>query len=820
MGRRLDKIYNVFKRGPKRLRPGEAFSDAEINKALGIPTGNAISPDRMDKLNKAMAMAGIRKGDSSVFLDQQYVPARRDVFQQASNWENVRQDQLSIVIDNDSYLLNVFRILPNEIFKGKIRWEPAYGCKCPICNFESDKEEEECPDCLEKLDELQEKMTSIPQEDMPMAADGGTAIAEEPILNADVEINIEDDESTDQLTDVEYDPQAEADYNELKAKMEANPLMVPDQGIKKQWQESFKSCNCFGHSFEKVWRLYDRQIHKFDNGAMLAWKKHEFGELKVQEGGHTGKEHIRATVPIEAENKFTRIDSSNVEYNLDEQGYIAEQYFCVKHRANAINKEDTKYTGYCQEVDPDTKEKCFRQQLRAYYKVKGDKGAYAYYTNKEIMHNSYYNPTDTKGISPAWSIQPLLEAKFGANMELKLRFADKQVPPYILALVGSNEDAMAKQISKFEMQAKLGLPYFMSVEVKPGTTITDPIKKIPLTEDSVTDLVNVDMRKEILREVLALWGCTPIYSADMRDVGGLNAETMQLKVLASTTLSNQEHYHETEFPWVIECIDVEGWNLKLNEPQAEDSIDKERVRAARIDNAEKYRQMGLTIVLEDPKEAEFTVSGDIKEVKEQPSFGGFDDFGGGGQEDNNDLEMSKSFEMDSYVDMGINLSDDINSEIVKGLNANAGFTHILKNVEDLPQWSEFVQDMNPVLDKDNAMNKERYRLERIIRNESTKVRKEQYVGKMHERDPENRFLYRWAGPPLGDKRLSKQCKGILKMVAERGGAVTLPELENIMEKSIDDLISRGKLKPEAKRTLDKGSHQPHIGCRHRAIRVR
>ena len=304
MGRRLDKIYNVFKRGPRRFRPGEAFSDAEINKALGIPEGNTIAPDRMDQLNKAMAMAGIRKGDSSVYLNQEFVPSRRDVFQQASNWENVRQDQLSIVIDNDSYLLNVFRILPNEIFKGKIRWEPAYGCKCPICDYESDKEEEECPDCLEKLDELQEKMTSVSQDDMPMAADGGSAIAEDPILNADVEINVEDGGSTEQLTDVEYDPKAQDEYNELKVKIEANPLKYPDQGIKKQWQEALKSVNCFGHSFEKVWRLYDRQIHKFDNGAMLAWKQHDFGELKVQEDGHTGRLHTKAFVPIDAENKL------------------------------------------------------------------------------------------------------------------------------------------------------------------------------------------------------------------------------------------------------------------------------------------------------------------------------------------------------------------------------------------------------------------------------------------------------------------------------------------------------------------------------------
>jgi hypothetical protein len=100
------------------------------------------------------------------------------------------------------------------------------------------------------------------------------------------------------------------------------------------------------------------------------------------------------------------------------------------------------------------------------------------------------------------------------------------------------------------------------------------------------------------------------------------------------------------------------------------------------------------------------------------------------------------------------------------------------------------------------------------------MRKESYVEKMEERDPENKFLYRWAGPGKDNKRTSKQCKRVLEMIEDRGGAVTLPEMKEIMEKAVNDLIIEKELHPSARRTVSVKSLQPHINCRHRMIRVK
>jgi hypothetical protein len=359
------------KRGRGRGRPPKKGKAIKKKEEKYVP--NSAYQNYLD-------LAGVRpivKKGGTVGFAPKGLPMNKDIYQAYAEWVPLRDERLRLIIQNDSYLQAIYRILPNEIFKGKINFVEAYGSKCNECDYTTDKEIDECEEC----------------------------------------------ESTD--------------------------IKHPDQDVKKTWQKKLENVNDYGQSLESMLKIFDRFRHMIDNAAIVALKTYDFNEeLTYKDGKEMGYDYVNSYLKPDADQLFIAINPDSVVYNITDEGYIAQEYFCVEHRTEVIKKDDKDYTGYCHYQDKETHEVCGKQLLRAYYKVNVAEDKDWYYTNKELLHLSFYNPTNTKGKSPAYSILALLEAKFGMDIDVKLRYADRQYPDEILLIRGTNEAAFAKQEAK------------------------------------------------------------------------------------------------------------------------------------------------------------------------------------------------------------------------------------------------------------------------------------------------------------------------------------------------------------------------------------
>jgi len=277
----------------------------------------------------------------------------------------------------------------------------------------------------------------------------------------------------------------------------------PDQKQQERAVDFFKDVNEFDDSLLDVLEKCEDEINQVDSAAI--WLETEY-ELNPLTGNGTLSFASKRVTAIES------IPPEYIRHNLDESGRHRDEYFCVRHRAEVRSDK-----GYCP--------LCGTPLLPAWYIYDDGKGGgRRYYAQREIIDWHFYDP---KGYSPVYSILKSVLVEWGMDDELFSRFWEKQLPKDIIAITTSNPAALDKIKAKIIEQAKANQVPFIGIESQTGH---GTVQKVSLTDDTVTDLTNIDTRDYLKKRINEVYGVVPLYSADVERSSALSGEGKQLLV--------------------------------------------------------------------------------------------------------------------------------------------------------------------------------------------------------------------------------------------------------------------------------------------------
>lgn len=347
----------------------------------------------------------------------------------------------------------------------------------------------------------------------------------------------------------------------------------------------FISVNEFDQSLIEVLQDVEDEVNMTDSGWLWLQKEYEFlpynDKLKLVGSKVTAIE---------------KIYPEYIQHNFDERNRHRDEWFCVEHRNEKSDKP-----GFCRI--------CNKELLKAWY-VYNDKGSDPiYYAKSEMIWWTFY---DSKGYSPVYAILKNVLTEWGMDDELYERYWNKTLPKSILAVTTSNIESLRKERDYIIEKAKKNETPFIGIESESGR---GDIKKISLTDDSVTDLTNEPTRDLIKKVVNTVYGVVPLYSADVERSSALSGEGQQLMVQEDRAKAKQAIYNEMVFPQMLTQLKVTDWILQLKPPMEESELKILEIESKKIANARGMFDMGFDVELDDDNN--FTYSGEAK----QPEMG-------------------------------------------------------------------------------------------------------------------------------------------------------------------------------------------------------
>jgi len=332
---------------------------------------------------------------------------------------------------------------------------------------------------------------------------------------------------------------------------------------------------------------------------------------------------------------------------------------------------------------------CGKKTYLAYFEsTVGDKKIY--YFKNEIVHRSKYRPNKRGGHSPIYTVwQKARTLFFMDNYIMKLY--DGQRPPKCgLFFNTSNQAGLEKTWGEAKQKARENphLPVVMGIQ--------NSLSKGKFVEfidfmKTLDEMQYVEMRRDMIRDIGAVYGVMPIFQADMSQSGGLNNEGLQVTVTNRAVEFGQKQYNQYIFPKIIDFLKADGWALELQPSEEQDEMAKLERQGKSLENGRAAVSLGLEAEY-DEDTGEVVIKGGELEKSQNPfesnsPFGGNSAPGGvptpdktpsGAPPKPNEPNSSKSLKknFDNY------------NEILKIANTRPPFSNIADKIKKL--ISEFV----------------------------------------------------------------------------------------------------------------------------------
>lgn len=361
----------------------------------------------------------------------------------------------------------------------------------------------------------------------------------------------------------------------------------PRQKQQEEADKFFQDVNEYDQSLIEVLQQAEDEINMTDSAVL--WLETEYTLNSLTEDGKlsfTGNQ----VVSVES------IPPEHIKHNLDQDGRHKDEWFCIQHR-DQVRKDK----GYCP--------LCGTQLLQAWYVYDDGKGsAKRYYARRELIDWHFYDP---RGYSPVYAIIKPVLVEWGMDDELYERYWNKVLPKDIIAVTTSNPDALDKVKAKIIEQAKNGEVPFVGIESQTGH---GTVQKIPLTDDSVSDLTNIDTREQIKKEINCVFGVVPLYASDVERSSALSGEGQQLLVQEDRAKAKQAVYNEKVLPQLLTAMGITDWKLTLKPPTEESEQKKLTVESMKIANARGMLDMGFSVELDENGKFVFSGSASRPEV--------------------------------------------------------------------------------------------------------------------------------------------------------------------------------------------------------------
>jgi len=566
----------------------------------------------------------------------------------------------------------------------------------------------------------------------------------------------------------------------------------PDQKQQEKAERFFKDVNEYDQSIIEVLQQAEDEINMTDYASL--WLDKEYTLNTLDPDGHM---HI-VTSQVTA---IESIPPESIAHNLDGNGRHKSEFFCIQHREQTYNED-----GYCPI--------CGTELKQAWYCYSAAKSEKRYYAQDEIIDWHFYDP---RGYSPVYAIMKSVLVEWGMDDELWERFWNKTLPKDIIAVITSNTAALDKVKKAIIEQAKNNEVPFVGIESQTGR---GAVQKIPLTDDSVTDLTNIGTRDQIKKIINTVYGIVPLYAADAERSSALSGEGQQLLVQEDRAKAKQLGYNEKILPQLLDALQITDWRLQLKPPTEESEVKKLNIKSMKITNARGMLDMGFKVELDENGEFVFSGKASKPDMVAQSPFAA-----------STSASIQKS--VDEPVDESVNGTDKGNWTFTaeETLLVKARWEEVIEAIRQGTLWQDYyeltdlqTELVNSILahhfiqpyvslraiseDLMKRLGLPEARADIIGRTEMSavlnKARELDYV----ERDPEGEYKYKALNPV--DARTTECCRRIVKRTAK---GVPMAELKAIWKEESERFAAETKSNFHYVREF-----VAHFGCRTTFVR--
>ncbi len=301
-----------------------------------------------------------------------------------------------------------------------------------------------------------------------------------------------------------------------------------------------------------------------DNGYVLAHKDYFWGE----DGS------LRA-FPRE----YFALDPRDVIKLFDfETGYPGKGRVCLDHRSSLLGETDLK----CPQ--------CGKPTFRAFYQVFTATKTSTYYIDDEILHMIFYYPGIIYGFPKCLKIKDELITYHMIEKRVRNYYEYCKVPG-ILFIPTDDPEALQEMWQKVRDGTKDD-PFTPAVlglsEIAPTNA-----NFIKMMQDPNRELISI--KEELRMRIASQFGVTIAFTNDTQG-GGMKNDKNAISMADRTIRSFQEMVDRKALRWIALSMGITDWKLICEPNINENKLEKEEVRAAQINNAQRLASLGLKVV--------------------------------------------------------------------------------------------------------------------------------------------------------------------------------------------------------------------------------